>query len=58
MKRATQKLQFLYFATFSMKSISHIFASFGTVKAMKLIEPISEIFYKDMLTFKISLPHR
>ena len=40
-----------------MKSISHSFVRVGNMKAIKLIEPIFEIFYKDILLFKISLPN-
>ena len=38
---------------FSMKWISHIHASFGTTKAIKLIEHASENIYKDFPKYKI-----
>ena len=37
------------FSVFTMKLIFHAFASFGTTKALKLIEGILERFYKDKL---------
>ena len=40
-----------------MKSKFHTSATFGTTLA-KLIEPIFESFYKDILLSEISLPHR
>lgn len=37
------------FSIFTMKLMFHTFASFGTTKALKLIEGILERFYKDKL---------
>lgn len=37
------------FSVFTMKLIFHAFTSFGTTKALKLIEGILERFYKDTL---------
>ena len=39
-----------------MNSICHTFASFRTTQA-KLIEPVFQSFYKDLLIYEISLPH-
>ena len=40
----------------SVKSVSHTFVSFGTAKAITLIEPISESFYKDTVLPKFRSP--
>ena len=44
----------LYFTTFLMKSICHTIASFGTPQT-KLIEPVFQRFYKDVLLSKIAV---